>query len=105
MPTLLQDEFLITYLPDFSMVLEERKEITVRMLLNYLTGFPRGDLRSGFTSTPFTGLAVQVLEDMKHLRFKHAPGYMSVYSNDGFTIAIRSFPMPRRHASGLHGLQ
>jgi CubicO group peptidase (beta-lactamase class C family) len=80
------DEPLVTYLPDFSMLSPQYRDITERMLLNHAAGFPGGDLRSAVTATPFAGFAAQVMEGMKVQRLKHAPGYMSVYSNDGFTM-------------------
>src|SRR5574340_1174723 len=75
------DEPLATYLHDFSMLSPEYRDITVRMLLNHAAGFPGGDTRNGLTSAPFTGFAAQVIEGMKLQRLKHAPGYLSVYSN------------------------
>ncbi len=94
------DEPLVTYLPDFSMLSPEYRDITVRMLLNHSAGFPGGDLRNGLTAAPFTGFAAQVMESMKFQRLKHAPGYLSVYSNDGFTMvenlvkAVTGMPFP-----------
>ena len=80
------DKPLTTYLKEFSMVSPEYRNITVRMLLNHSAGFPGGDLRNGFTNAPFTGFAEQVMDGLKYQRLTHAPGYFSVYSNDGFTM-------------------
>lgn len=80
------DKPLITYLKEFSMVSPEYRNITVRMLLNHSAGFPGGDLRNGLTNAPFTGFAEQVMDGLKYQRLLHAPGYFSVYSNDGFTM-------------------
>lgn len=80
------DEPLVTYLPGFSMLSPEYRDITVRMLLNHSAGFPGGNMRNAVTATPFTGFAADVMADMKYQRIKHAPGYLSVYSNDGFTM-------------------
>ena len=77
---------LATYLKEFSMVSPEYQNITVRMLLNHSAGFPSGDLRNGLTGAPFTGFAEQVMDGLKYQRLLHAPGYFSVYSNDGFTM-------------------
>ena len=77
---------LTAYLKDFSMVSPEYRNITVRMLLNHSAGFPGGDLRNGLTDAPFTGYAEQVMDGLKYQRLKHAPGYLNVYSNDGFTM-------------------
>ncbi len=46
------DEPLVTYLPDFSMLSPEYRDITVRMLLNHSAGFPGGDMRNAVTSQP-----------------------------------------------------
>ncbi|MHB8770135.1 MAG: serine hydrolase domain-containing protein [Syntrophales bacterium] len=80
------DEPLTTYLKEFSMISPEYRNITVRMLVNHSAGFPGGDLRNGLTGAPFTGFAAQVMEGLKYQRLKHAPGYLNVYSNDGFTM-------------------
>lgn len=80
------DKPLTTYLKEFSMVSPEYRNITVRMLLNHSAGFPGGDLRNGLTNAPFTGFAEQVMDGLKYQRLLHAPGYFSVYSNDGFTM-------------------
>ena len=62
-------------------------QITVRMLLNHSSGFPGTDYRNAETSSPLPfSYSAQVLETLKTQRLKHAPGYLSVYCNDGFTI-------------------
>jgi len=80
------DQPLTTYLKEFSLVSPEYRNITVRMLLNHSAGFSGGDLRNGLTDAPFTGFAEQVMDGLKYQRLKHAPGYLNVYSNDGFTM-------------------
>lgn len=80
------DNPLTTYLKDFSMVSPEYRNVTIRMLLNHSAGFPGGDLRNGLTDAPYTGFAEQVMDGLKYERLLHAPGYFSVYSNDGFTM-------------------
>lgn len=77
---------LTTYLKEFRMVSPEYRDITVRMLLNHSAGFSGGDLRNGLTDAPFTGFAEQVMDGLKYQRLLHAPGYLNVYSNDGFTM-------------------
>lgn len=79
-------EPLVTYLPQFSMISPEYRNVTVRMLLNHSAGFPGGDLRASLSREPFNGFAAQVMDSMKYQRLKHAPGYLNVYSNDGFTM-------------------
>lgn len=75
------------YISSFSMASPEYRQVTVRMLLNHSAGFPGGDYRNSETSTPLPfSYSAQVLEALKTERLKHAPGYMSVYANDGFTL-------------------
>src|SRR6185369_14348608 len=59
------DEPLVTYLPDFSMLSPEYRDITVRMLLNHSSGLPGGDLRNAVSSEPYSGFAAQVMEALK----------------------------------------
>jgi CubicO group peptidase (beta-lactamase class C family) len=80
------DTPLVNYISDFSMVSPEYRSVTVRMLLNHTSGLPGTDERNVKTVTPYTGLAAQMMEGLKYQRLKHAPGYMSVYCNDGFTM-------------------
>ena len=80
------DEPLVTYLPDFSMLSPEYRDITVRMLINHSSGFGGSDYRNGFMSAPYSGYAEQVLTSLKAERLKHEPGYLNVYCNDGFTM-------------------
>lgn len=78
---------LKNYLTSFSMASPEYSQITVRMLLNHSAGFPGTDYRNSETSAPLPfSLSAQILETLKTQRLKHAPGYMNVYSNDGFTL-------------------
>ena len=79
-------EPLVTYLHQFSMLSPEYRNITVQMLLNHSAGFPGGDVRDSMSREPFNGFAAQVMDSMKYQRLKHAPGYLNVYSNDGFTM-------------------
>jgi len=80
------DEPLVTYLPDFSMLSPEYRDITVRMLINHSSGFSGFDWRNGFLSAPYSGYAEQVQAMLKGQRLKHEPGYLNVYCNDGFTM-------------------
>lgn len=80
------DEPLVTYLPGFRMLSPEYRDITVRMLLNHSSGLPGGDMRNIVSAEPYAGFAAQVMEDLKFQRLKHAPGYQSVYNNDGYTM-------------------
>lgn len=80
------DESLVTYLPGFRMASPEYTQVTVRMLLNHSSGFPGFDSRGAIGAAPDTDYAAQVLQTLAQVRLKHAPGEMSVYCNDGFTV-------------------
>ncbi len=67
------DEPLVTYLPGFSMLSPEYRDITVRMLINHSSGFAGTDGRNGFRSAPFSGYAEQVQETLQGERLKHTP--------------------------------
>ncbi len=79
------DDPLVKYLPEFTMKDPRHKDITVRMLFNHSSGMPG-------TSTP-TGYEVDgdthkiLLDCLKRAYLKHDPGAMSMYCNDGFTLA------------------
>jgi len=80
------DEPVVTYLPEFSMLSPEYRDITVRMLVNHSSGFAGSDYRNGSMAVPYTDYAEQVLTALKEERLKHDPGYLNVYCNDGFTM-------------------
>ena len=63
------------------------KDITVRMILNHSAGLPGADLRNAVTLSPYGGIARQVLATLSSARLKHDPGFMAVYTNDGFSLA------------------
>lgn len=80
------DAPLVHYLPAFRMASTGYEKISVRMLLNHSSGFPGTDYRNGETTSAFPGYLTQVLQTLSLARLKAPPGYMSVYSNDGFTV-------------------
>ncbi|MDD5333766.1 MAG: serine hydrolase [Rhodoferax sp.] len=80
------DRPLAAYLSDFRMASPEYTQITVRMLLSHSSGFPGTDYRGIFSHQPRAGYAAQVMQTLATARLKHAPGEMSVYCNDGFTM-------------------
>lgn len=80
------DAPLVRYLPEFTMASPEFTRVTVRMLLSHSSGFPGSDYRGIFSLTPNPNYAVQVMQTLATVRLKHAPGEMSVYCNDGFTM-------------------
>jgi CubicO group peptidase (beta-lactamase class C family) len=80
------DTPLVHYLPSFRMASAGYEKITVRMLLNHSSGFPGTDYRNSETTSAVPGYLNQVLQTLSMARLKVPPGYMSVYSNDGFTL-------------------
>ena len=80
------DAPLSDYLPEFRMADPRYREITVRMVLNHSAGLPGADLRNAVTLVPYTEMANQALQTIQMQRLKHEPGFMSVYTNDGFTM-------------------
>jgi len=81
------DEPVVTYIKNFNMPLDERyRDITVRMLLNHLSGFPGFETRGATTSVPFPGYSAQMMEGLKYQRLKHTPGILAAYNSDGFTM-------------------
>ncbi|QEV99717.1 beta-lactamase family protein [Microbacterium caowuchunii] len=81
------DAPVVDYVTDFRMDDPDYPQITVRMLLNHSAGFPGTDYANGFTSTPFTGYAEQMLTQLSQSRLKSMPGTVAVYCNDCFTMA------------------
>lgn len=80
------DAPLSHYVPEFKMADPRYKNITVRMLLNHTAGLPGADLRNAVSLKPFGGQARQALNTLATERLKHAPGWMAVYTNDGFSL-------------------
>ena len=80
------DDPLVKYLPTFSMLSSEYRDITVRMLINHSSGFAGTDYRNTSMLAPFSSYAEQMLEALRGERLKHKPGYLNVYCNDGFTM-------------------
>lgn len=79
------DDPVVKYIPEFRMKDPRYKDITVRMLFNHSSGLPG--------STFFFGHELQknvherLLESLAGCNLKHAPGAMTIYCNDGFTLA------------------
>ena len=80
------DDPLVRHLRGFRMASPGHERVTLRMLLAHSAGFPGTDSRGLFTTRPVAGYAEQVLQTLAGQRLKHAPGEMSVYCNDGFTL-------------------
>ncbi len=75
------------YLPDFTTQDERYKDITVRMLLNHTSGLPGTNGKDGFGSKKNPNYANETLSYLAAEGLKHTPGEISVYCNDGFTVA------------------
>lgn len=75
------------YLPEFSMKDPRYKDITVRMLLNHTSGIPGTSIKDSMTAQKNTGYIQQVILNLKNSYLKHDPGKISIYCNDGFTLA------------------
>ena len=79
------------YLPDFTMLDERYKRITVRHLLNHASGLP-GTQWKHFSATHIssaenTEYYQEVYAHLAKSHLKADPGAYSVYCNDGFTLA------------------
>lgn len=79
------DAPVLRYIPEFTMVDARYRDITVRMLLNHSSGLPGSTFF--FEFEPDASMHVLLLETLKHSALKHDPGAMSMYCNDGFTLA------------------
>ncbi|MDD5702027.1 MAG: serine hydrolase [Dehalococcoidales bacterium] len=75
------------YLPDFTMLDPRYKDITVRMLLNHTGGFPGGTMANSFGYDNNADTFSDTLKNLSRSYLKHAPGAMSPYCNEGFTLA------------------
>ena len=79
------DAPVFRYIPEFTMADARYRDITVRMLLNHSSGLPGSTFFMGFErDASMRGL---LLETLKNNALKHEPGAMSMYCNDGFTLA------------------
>ena len=80
------DAPLALYVPEIAAVFPVYGQVTIRMLLDHASGFPGTTYGNVTTSVYYPGYLPQVLNAVKTERPKTTPGYMSVYSNDGFTL-------------------
>jgi len=79
------DESVVQYVPEFRMKDERYKKITVRMLFNHSSGLPGSSFNFGFK--PDMQAHKMLFDTLKDSHLKHDPGAMSIYCNDGFTLA------------------
>jgi CubicO group peptidase (beta-lactamase class C family) len=81
------DKPVTEYLPEFSMQDERYKDITVRMLLNHTSGLPGTNFKNGFAAEKHRDYVRETLELLQGTYLVNDPGRISVYCNDGFTVA------------------
>lgn len=81
------DQAVSDYLDDFTMEDERYKNITVRMLLNHSSGLPGTYLPNGFATERDSEYLDNFMDYLKRSSLKSDPGKISVYCNDGFTLA------------------
>lgn len=79
------DEPIARYVTDFTMKDPRYRDITVRMIFNHSSGLPGSTFYFGYE--PDGTMHRLLLDEMKGAVLKHAPGAMSMYCNDGFTLA------------------
>ncbi|MDD5234356.1 MAG: serine hydrolase [Syntrophales bacterium] len=79
------DESVAKYIPEFRMRDPRYRKITVRMLFNHSSGLPGSSFYFGYEPDgDFHNILIDTLKDAY---LKHDPGAMSIYCNDGFTLA------------------
>ncbi len=79
------DDPVVKHIPEFTMPDERYRDITVRMLFNHSSGLPGTTFLFG--EDPGRDLYMLLLDNLKETYLKHDPGAMSIYCNDGFTLA------------------
>ncbi len=83
----LLDKPVTDYLPEFKMADDRYKKITVRMLLNHVSGLPGTEVSNSFGFKFDDKIKQETINTLSRAHLKHAPGAMAVYCNDGFTLA------------------
>ena len=81
------DKPVTDYLPEFRMADNRYKNITVRMLLNHVSGIPGTEGANSFGFRYDDNIKQETMNTLARAHLKHAPGAMAVYCNDGFTLA------------------
>jgi CubicO group peptidase (beta-lactamase class C family) len=81
------DQPVTDYLPEFKMADDRYKKITVRMLLNHVSGLPGTEGSNSFGFEYDDHVKQETINTLARAHLKHAPGAMAVYCNDGFTLA------------------
>lgn len=82
------DTPIVEYLPDFKMLDERYKKITLRHCLSHSSGLPGTQWKHfSLTDVKCDTYYQEVYDYMAHSYLKAEPGEYSVYCNDGFTLA------------------
>ena len=81
------DRPVTDYIPEFKMADPRYRDITVRMTLCHSSGLPGTEGANKFGFALDKNSLEETLEALAHQHLKHSPGEMSVYCNDGFTLA------------------
>jgi len=81
------DKPVTDYLPEFRMADDRYKKITVRMLLNHVSGIPGTEGSNSFGFKYDDKVKQETINTLARAHLKHVPGAMAVYCNDGFTLA------------------
>jgi len=81
------DKPVMFYLPEFKMADDRYKKITVRMLLNHVSGIPGTEGSNSFGFKYDDNVKQETINTLARAHLKHDPGAMQVYCNDGFTLA------------------
>ena len=81
------DDPVNKYLPEFAMADPRYKEITVRMLLDHTSGLPGTTEANNFGYAYNNPVFQETLDNLSHSHLKYAPGAITIYCNDGFTLA------------------
>ena len=81
------DKPITTYLPEFTMKDVRYRDITVRMLLNHSSGFPGTNMKDSMGKEKNRNYIEETLALLKESELKHNPGEISIYCNDGLTVA------------------
>ncbi|MBV7430047.1 MULTISPECIES: serine hydrolase [unclassified Acidovorax] len=83
------DAPVVRYLPRFTMLSEDYRDITVRHLLSHASGLPGTHAHNMFSFAPLSGYAAGLEAALAGVHLKHAPGALATYCNDGFTLVER----------------
>jgi CubicO group peptidase (beta-lactamase class C family) len=80
------------YVPEFTMLSPDYRQITVRMLLDHSSGMPGSEYADCIGTEYLPGYVDRMMHTLAISRLKTTPGYMSVYCNDGFTMIEKLIP-------------